>query len=129
MRRESLELKWVRTDFDSKVSYLQVTNLGLDTESEAFSYYLNLVTESNNKSWAITVNGVSMMQNSVRFTVPTVTTQKITGPVVLSVAFSGAQAAPVSSFSGLQFRLTGICYEDIISPGQYAYELELKGPP
>lgn len=119
--RESLQLSWAgnatRTENVQTVS-LEVYNTGLDTELESFSYYLNLDTETNIYGWSVTANGVPMFQYSVRFTVPS--RNLTTNSINILVAITNANG--VKGTATLRFRLTGICYEDIISPGQYAMQ-------
>ena len=120
--RESLAPTWstngsLATDVYSAV--LQVANTGLATETEAFSYYVNLNTETNVNGWTVTVNGVPVLQNGVRVTIPNVSMQSSTGATTLLVIVSRGSGA--YGTANLQFTLTGICYEDIVSPAQYAY--------
>ena len=122
--RESLVLSWPQgfqqqpaSDVFSAV--LEVANTGLETETEPFSYYLNLDTETNTHGWTVTVNGVPVLRNSVRVNIPTVTGQASTGTTKLLVVVSRGSGA--YGAANLRFTITGICYEDIISPTQYAY--------
>lgn len=115
-------------DHQAKTADLVITNVGLETETDPFSYYLNLVTESNIKSWSIKVNGVPMLQNSVRFSVPAIESVEKTFQLTLKVAFEGLELVVPGVLSNLSFHMTGICYEDIASPAQYAVQHPIKGP-
>lgn len=69
---------------------------------------------------------IPMMQNSVKITVPTVKIQKEKQHVViLNTVFEGTE--PIVH-NDLEFRLTGICYEETISPGQYAFDRKIPEP-
>jgi hypothetical protein len=107
---------------DNKIAKidLTITNNGLKTEKQAFSYYLNLDTETNVRGWSVTANGIPMMYNNVRVTIPSLKVQSTPTKLVIVVT---CNANCHNEATILTFRLTGICYEDIISPAQYAFSI------
>lgn len=113
--RESLELRWKPSGFsstsDSYTAVLEISNTGVNTENEEFAYYLNVNTETNVNAWSIMANGVPVMQNTVPSRAKQIT------PTNILIVLTGGQGSP----SGLVFQLTGVCYEDIVSPKEYAF--------
>lgn len=126
VQRESLELRWKPSGYsstsDSYNAVLEISNTGVNTEVEVFAYYLNVNTETNVNAWSVMANGVQVMQNTVKITVPS--RDKQTTPTNILIALTGGQGSP----SGLVFELTGICYEDIVSPREYAFKSNITWP-
>jgi hypothetical protein len=125
VERELLEMKIDNpqyADDGTAISYtLTITNNGLETEDQSFSYFLNLDTETNPNGWSVTANGVPIMYNSVRITIPPNIDNSPATQAKIVVSCS--RDCKSDLVVPLLFRLTGICYEDIISPPQYAYSL------
>lgn len=92
-------------------SVLEITNES--PTKETFSYYLNQEMEDNENGLILTANGIELLHNAVYLTLKPGVTQVLIG---IKRAIGSRY-----SFDSIRLKLTGVCYEHIVSATEYSF--------